>query len=149
MTAWGGALAPLAFSFAAGYVVASLWSSSRDTRPLAQICARVDGLQENLKGGQDAASDEVGGEVKALVEQCRTTLRNRADENATKPNGRRENLRGATQGSCGRRVASSLDGIERSVNAAELRFKFFLALLQIVRQFFLFLGIQFLHVANL
>jgi len=74
----------LAFCFVAGYVVAGLWSSARDTSPLAQICARVDyvnGLQENLKGGQDAASDEVGGELKALVEQCRTALRNRADEN--------------------------------------------------------------------
>jgi hypothetical protein len=74
----------LAFCFIAGYVVAGLWSSARDTSPLAQICARVDyvnGLQENLKGGQDAASDEVGGELKALVEQCRTALRNRADEN--------------------------------------------------------------------
>jgi hypothetical protein len=74
----------LAFFFVAGYVVAGLWSNARDTSPLAQICARVDyvnGLQENLKGGQDAASDEVGGELKALVEQCRTALRNRADEN--------------------------------------------------------------------
>jgi hypothetical protein len=74
----------LALCFVAGYVVAGLWSSARDTSPLAQICARVDyvnGLQENLKGGQDAASDEVGGELKALVEQCRTALRNRADEN--------------------------------------------------------------------
>src|SRR5258705_5128995 len=38
-----------------------LWSSARDTSPLAQICARVDyvnGLQENLKG-QEAASEEV------------------------------------------------------------------------------------------
>ena len=79
-----GAIVALAFCFVAGYVVASLWSSARDTSPLAQICARVDyvnGLQENLKGGQDAASDEVGGELKALVEQCRTALRNRADEN--------------------------------------------------------------------
>jgi hypothetical protein len=50
---------------------------------LAQICARVDyvnGLQENLKG-QEAASEEVRAEFKALVEQCRTALRNRADEN--------------------------------------------------------------------
>jgi len=50
--------------------------------PLAQICARVDcvnGLQENLKG-QEAASEEVRAEFKALVEQCRTALRNLADE---------------------------------------------------------------------
>ena len=74
----------LAFCFAAGYLLAAWWSSARDTNLLAQICARVDyvnGLQENLKGGQDAASDEVGGELKALVEQCRTALRNRAEEN--------------------------------------------------------------------
>jgi hypothetical protein len=73
-----------ALCFVAGYFVAGWWSSARDTSPLAQICARVDylnGLQENLKGGQDAASDEVGVELKALVEQCRTALRNRADEN--------------------------------------------------------------------
>jgi hypothetical protein len=37
-------------------------------------------LQENLKG-QEAASEEVRAELKALVEQCRTALRNRADEN--------------------------------------------------------------------
>ena len=74
----------LAFCFVAGYFLAVWWSSARDTNLLAQICARVDyvnGLQENLKGGQDAASDEVGVELKALVEQCRTALRNRAEEN--------------------------------------------------------------------
>jgi hypothetical protein len=71
------------FCFVAGYFVAHLWSSARDTSPLTQICARVDyvnSLQGNLKG-QDAASDEVRGEFKTLVEQCRTALRNRADEN--------------------------------------------------------------------
>ena len=74
----------LAVCFVAGYFLAVWWSSARDTNLLAQICARVDyvnGLQENLKGGQDAASDEVGTELKALVEQCRTALRNRAEEN--------------------------------------------------------------------
>jgi hypothetical protein len=40
----------------------------------------VNGLQENLKE-QEAASEEVRAEFKALVEQCRTALRNRADEN--------------------------------------------------------------------
>ena len=52
-------------------------------QPLAQICARVDyvnGLQENLKG-QDPASEEVSVGLKALVEQCRTALRDRAEEN--------------------------------------------------------------------
>ena len=75
------ALVALAFCFVAGYLLAGLWSSARDTTPLAQICARVDyvdGLQETLK---DSASVEVQTEIKALVEQCRTALRNRADEN--------------------------------------------------------------------
>jgi hypothetical protein len=40
----------------------------------------VSGLQENLKG-QDAASEEMRAEFKVLVEQCRTALRDRADEN--------------------------------------------------------------------
>jgi len=38
----------------------------------------VDGLQETLK---DSASEEMRIEIKALVEQCGTALRNRADEN--------------------------------------------------------------------
>jgi hypothetical protein len=74
----GGALV---FCFVAGFFLAGLWSSSRDKNPLAQICARVDyvnGLQENLKG---TASEEVQAEPKALAEQCRTALRNRAEEN--------------------------------------------------------------------
>jgi hypothetical protein len=63
--------------------VAAWWSGTRDTTPLAQICARVDyvgGLQQELKG-QRAASEEVRDEFKALVEQCRAALRNRADAN--------------------------------------------------------------------
>src|SRR5262249_36982646 len=62
-----GAVVALAFCFVAGYVVAGLWSSARDTSSLAQICARVDsmnGLQESLKG-PDAVSDEMGVELKA------------------------------------------------------------------------------------
>jgi flagellar basal body-associated protein FliL len=78
------ALVALVFCFVAGYFLASWWgSSARDTSPLAQICARIDyvnGLQESLKG-QEAASEEVRAEFKALVEQCRAALRNRADEN--------------------------------------------------------------------
>jgi hypothetical protein len=75
------ALVALVLCFVAGYFLASLWSSSRDKSPLAQICARVDyvnSLQENLK---DAASEEVQAELDALVEQCRTALRDRAEEN--------------------------------------------------------------------
>jgi hypothetical protein len=54
-----------------------------DQSPLVQICARVDyvnRLQENLEG-QAAASEEVRAEFKALVEQCRAALRDRAEEN--------------------------------------------------------------------
>ena len=63
------ALVALAFCFVAGYLLAGLWSSARDTSPLAQICARVDyvnGLQETL---EDSASEEVRTEIKALVEE--------------------------------------------------------------------------------
>ena len=75
-----GLFVALAVCFAAGYVLAGWWSRARDTTPLAQICARVDyvnSLQENLKG-QD--SEDVRGELKRLVEQCRTALRDRAEE---------------------------------------------------------------------
>jgi hypothetical protein len=65
------ALVALAFCFVAGYLLAGWWwSSARDRSPLAQICARVDyvnGLQENLKG-QEAASEEVRAEFKALYQ---------------------------------------------------------------------------------
>ena len=74
-------LAALAVCFVAGYFVAGLWSSPRDTSPLAQICARVDyvsSLQEHLK---DDASEEMRTELNTLVEQCRTALRDRAEEN--------------------------------------------------------------------
>jgi len=76
-----GILAALALSFVVGYFVAGVWSSGRDTSPLAQICARVDyvsSLQENLK---DAASEEMRTELNTLVEQCRTALRDHAEEN--------------------------------------------------------------------
>jgi hypothetical protein len=59
------------------------WWHARDSNRLAQICARVDyvnSLQENLKG-PDAASEQVESELKALVEQCRTALRDSAEEN--------------------------------------------------------------------
>jgi hypothetical protein len=72
----------LALCFVAGYLVAGWWSGSRDTTSLAQICARVDyvnSLQEGLNG-QQAASEEVRDEFKALVEQCRAALRDRAEE---------------------------------------------------------------------
>jgi hypothetical protein len=74
------AFAALLFCFVAGYFLAHLWSSFRDPSPLAQICARVDylnGLQESLK---DSASEEVRTELKTLVDQCRTALRDRAEE---------------------------------------------------------------------
>ena len=78
------AFVALAFCFVAGYLLAGWWwSSAPDTSALAQICARVDyvnSLQENLKE-PDAASEQVGSELRALVEQCRTALRDRAEEN--------------------------------------------------------------------
>jgi hypothetical protein len=40
----------------------------------------VNGLQEQLEG-QQAASEEVREQFKALVEECRTALRNRGEEN--------------------------------------------------------------------
>ena len=54
-----------------------------DQSPLVQICARVDyvnSLQENLQG-QEAASEEVRAEFKALLEQCRIALKERGEEN--------------------------------------------------------------------
>lgn len=75
-----GVLAALAVCFVAGYFVAGLWSNGRDTSPLAQICSRVDyvsSLQENIKD----ASEEMRTELDTLVEQCRTALRDRAEEN--------------------------------------------------------------------
>src|SRR5262249_10484202 len=67
-------------SFATHLVASLVYGPS----PLAQICARVDhvnGLQENSQGtGQDAASEEVRAEFRALVEQCRKALRDRAEE---------------------------------------------------------------------
>jgi hypothetical protein len=70
----------LVFCFVAGYFLANWWSK-RDTSPLAQICARVDyvnGLQEEMK---DAAAEELRIELRRLLEQCRTALRDRAEEN--------------------------------------------------------------------
>ena len=56
--------------------------SGRNDLP-RKICARIDyvnGLQEELQG-QPGAIQEVHDEFKALVEQCRTALRSRAEEN--------------------------------------------------------------------
>jgi len=69
--------------YVAGYLIAGWWWGTRDSTALAQICARIDyvnGLQEELQG-QLAATHEVRDEFKALVEQCRTALRSRAEEN--------------------------------------------------------------------
>ena len=73
----------LVLCFAAGYLFAAWLSGVRDTTPLARICSRVDyvnGLQEQLEG-QQAASEEVREEFKALVEECRAALSSRAEEN--------------------------------------------------------------------
>ena len=67
----------------AGYLIAERWWATRDSTALAQICARIDyvnGLQEELQG-QLGSTQEVRDEFMALVEQCRTALRSRAEEN--------------------------------------------------------------------
>ena len=76
------AIVALAVCFVAGYLLAGWWSGTRNLVPLEQICARVDyvnSLQENLEG-QQAASEEVRSEFKALVEQCRAALEDRTKE---------------------------------------------------------------------
>jgi HAMP domain-containing protein len=73
----------LVLCFAAGYLFAAWLSGARDTTPLARICSRIDyvnGLQEELEG-QQAASEEVREQFKALVEEWRTALSSRAEEN--------------------------------------------------------------------
>jgi hypothetical protein len=70
-------------SVAAGYLAARWCSGARDTTPLAQICARVDymnELQQEIEGAQ-ALSQEMRAEFSALVEQCREAMRNWAEEN--------------------------------------------------------------------
>ena len=57
--------------------------SHRSIASGARICSRVDsvnGLQEELEG-QQAASEEVREQFKALVDECRAALSNRAQEN--------------------------------------------------------------------
>jgi hypothetical protein len=63
-----------------GYLLASWWTGRRGVTQLAEICARVDyinGLQQEF-GGE--ATEELREQFKALVEDCRTALRNRAEE---------------------------------------------------------------------
>jgi len=70
----------LGLCLVAGYLIAGWWSGYRDA--LERICARVDyvnGLQQEIEG-QDARP-EVRNEFNLLVEQCRTTLRSRSEEN--------------------------------------------------------------------
>jgi len=72
----------LGLCFGAGYFIAGWWSGIRDRTPLAQLCARIDyvnGLQAELVG-QQAASEEVRDQFKALVQQCREALKNRTQE---------------------------------------------------------------------
>ena len=78
-----GCRLPLNIGFLAAGLFAAWLSGARDTTPLARICSRVDyvnGLQEELEG-QQAASEEVREQFKALVEEYRTALSNRAEEN--------------------------------------------------------------------
>jgi len=60
-----------------GYLLAEWWSGGRDTTRLAKICGRVDymsGLQQEFGGD---AAEEMREQLTALVEECRTALRNR------------------------------------------------------------------------
>ena len=73
------ALVVLLLCFLAGYGFAQWWWESRDPR-LATICARVDyiaGLQKEF--GADI-TEEVQAQLKAVVEECRSALRNRVGE---------------------------------------------------------------------
>jgi hypothetical protein len=70
------AVGALALCFLSGFFLAAwFWTGTRDTPTVARLCARVDyikGLQENSKG-EEAASQDVQAEVKALAEQCRNS----------------------------------------------------------------------------
>jgi hypothetical protein len=63
-----GALVALAFCFVAGYFLAGLWSSARDTTPLAKICARVDYLN-GLQESQDTPGDDMRTQVKIALKK--------------------------------------------------------------------------------
>jgi hypothetical protein len=74
-----GAAALLLLCVVAGYLFAEWWWNGRDPR-LAKICGRVDyisGLQKEFGGD---VGEEVREQLKAAVEECRTALRDRADE---------------------------------------------------------------------
>ena len=64
----------------AGYLLAEWWSGGRDTTRLAKICGRFDyisGFQQEFGGD---AAEEMREQLTALVEECRTALRNCAQE---------------------------------------------------------------------
>ena len=74
------AITALAICFVAGYMLAGWWwGATSDTRPLAQICARVDYV-DSLLGGPEEVSKKVRDELDALVEQCRLALQDRTEE---------------------------------------------------------------------
>ena len=72
----------LALCVVAGFLMAFWWSDLGNTAgQLREICAQVeyiDSLQEDLKGQQHPAK-QVRDEFRALVEQCRTALRRRGE----------------------------------------------------------------------
>ena len=71
------AITALVVCFAAGYMLAGWWSgATTDTRPLAQICARI-AYVDSLLGGPEEVSKKVRDELEALVEQCRVALQDR------------------------------------------------------------------------
>ena len=74
------AIVALAVCFVAGYLMANWWwTGASDTRPLAQICARIDYV-DGLLGGPEEVSKRVRDEFEALVEQCRAALEDRTKE---------------------------------------------------------------------
>lgn len=76
------AITALAVCFVAGYMLARWWwpSATSDTRPLGQICARIDYV-DSLLGGPEEVGKKVRDELEALVEQCRLALQDRTEEN--------------------------------------------------------------------
>jgi hypothetical protein len=78
---WGVQVLLLGLFFAAGYFTAAWWALARDATPLERICARVDylaGLQQEIDA--QALNGESRDELKLLVEECRTALAGRSEE---------------------------------------------------------------------
>jgi len=78
---WSVQIIVLGLIFAAGYFTAAWWALARDATPLERICARVDylaGLQQEID--TEVLRGESRDELKLLVEECRTALAGRSEE---------------------------------------------------------------------